>query len=71
MIYYAPQARQRISDEAIERFHVINKRPTDVEKDHLAIECNITLAPKRMCNDSVRCKTSIFIDSLSIYISNN
>ncbi|CAF2535102.1 unnamed protein product [Rotaria sp. Silwood2] len=40
-------ARKRISDEAIERlnaFYAINKRPTDAEKDHLAIQCNITLA---------------------------
>jgi hypothetical protein len=46
-IHFAPQARKRISDEAIEHlnaFYVTNKRPTDVEKDRLAVECNITLA---------------------------
>ncbi|CAF1467668.1 unnamed protein product [Adineta steineri] len=40
-------ARKRISDEAIEylnTFYARNKRPTDVEKDHLAVQCNITLA---------------------------
>jgi hypothetical protein len=46
MISIAPQARKRISDEAIEclnAFYAKNKRPTDVVKDRLAIECNITL----------------------------
>ena len=41
------KARKRISDEAIERlnaFYAIKKRPTEAEKDRLAIECNITLA---------------------------
>ncbi|CAF4788423.1 unnamed protein product, partial [Rotaria sp. Silwood1] len=45
MIHCAPQARKRINAEAIQRlnaFYVINKRPTDVEKDRLAIEYNIT-----------------------------
>ncbi|CAF0991656.1 unnamed protein product [Rotaria sp. Silwood1] len=40
-------ARKRISDEAIERlnaFYAIKKRPTEAEKDRLAMECNITLA---------------------------
>ena len=41
------QARKRISDEAIERlnaFYAIKKRPTEAEKDRLAMECDITLA---------------------------
>jgi len=47
MISITPQARKRISDEAIERlniFYAKNKRPSDVEKDRLARECNITVA---------------------------
>ena len=35
MIHFAPQARKRISDEAIERlnvFYVTSKRSTDVKK---------------------------------------
>jgi hypothetical protein len=46
MISIAPQARKRISYEAIERlniFYAKNKRPIDVEKDRLAIECNIVV----------------------------
>jgi hypothetical protein len=35
MISFAPQARKRISDEAIER---LNTRPTDVERDRLALQ---------------------------------
>ncbi len=35
MISIAPQARKRISDEAIER---LNTRPTDVERDRLALQ---------------------------------
>ncbi len=41
------QNRKRITDEAIERlntFYEIKKRPTEAEKDRLAMECNITLA---------------------------
>ncbi|CAF0721939.1 unnamed protein product [Adineta steineri] len=40
-------ARKRISDEAIEHlnaFYTMKKRPTEAEKDRLAMECNITLA---------------------------
>ncbi|CAF1279288.1 unnamed protein product [Rotaria magnacalcarata] len=39
--------RKRISDEAIERlnaFYEIKKRPTEAEKDRIAMECDITLA---------------------------
>ncbi|CAF4343240.1 unnamed protein product, partial [Rotaria magnacalcarata] len=37
--------RKRISDEAIERlnaFYEIKKRPTEAEKDRIAMECDIT-----------------------------
>jgi hypothetical protein len=40
MISFTPQARKRISDEAIERLHT---RPTDVERDRLPMRCNITI----------------------------
>jgi hypothetical protein len=47
MMYFVLQARKRISDEAIEclnAFYATNKRPTEIEKDRLALECNIQLA---------------------------
>ncbi|CAF0899552.1 unnamed protein product [Adineta ricciae] len=40
-------ARKRISDEAIEHlnaFYAVKKRPTEAEKDRLAMECNISVA---------------------------